>query len=356
MEQYGIIRANKIKYNSISKQLQKHIQRQSNYYNSNLDINISKIKDDVILIYSEDYKKSINQILQKYNITKPLRKNAVGMIDGVLTASPDFFVGKSREEIINFFKNGLEEIKKEFGSEVFSCAIHFDEKTPHMHWCASCLVFDEKNDTYKWSAKDLMGNKKQYIERQDRFYENFFKRYGLNRGKSVKETHRKHIEASRYKAEKARGDYIESIKNTNNQKAITQDLMIEDSELQSKINNAKNTYDEIILESEKALNDFEETLNEIDLANTRKDKIIKKIKSLEELYDNLKNYLIQLANNSPLFDRLLENAILSGGFDDIEELTQTKKESDEAKNILDYMNESYNKYQTKLEYEDELEL
>ena len=97
------MRTNKIKLNSVTRRFQKHIQRQANYYHSNPDIDVSRQYEDVALVFSEDFKKSIFKELENYNITKQPRKNAVGLIDGVITASPYFFEGKDKDSIVEFF-------------------------------------------------------------------------------------------------------------------------------------------------------------------------------------------------------------------------------------------------------------
>ncbi|MCM1125310.1 MAG: plasmid recombination protein [Lachnospiraceae bacterium] len=122
---YGILRANKIKLTSVTKRFQKHIQRQSNYYHSNPDIDISKQNEDVILIFSEDFRKSIFTELENHNITKQPRKNAVGLIDGVITASPAFF---DKNSIVDFVKNALP-------------------------------IFQNPEGNFKLSAKDVMRNR-----------------------------------------------------------------------------------------------------------------------------------------------------------------------------------------------------
>ena len=97
---YGIFRTNKIKSSNVTRQYQKHIQRQANYYYSNPDIDVTKQNEDVVLIFSEDFKKSINEELKNHNITKQPRKNAVGLIAGVITASPCFFQDKTNDWLL----------------------------------------------------------------------------------------------------------------------------------------------------------------------------------------------------------------------------------------------------------------
>lgn len=208
------LRTSKIKFNSVTRRFQKHIQRQANYYHSNPDIDVSRQYKDVALVFSEDLKKSIFKELENYNITKQPRKNAVGLIDGVITASPYFFEGKDKDSIVCFFRKALPIIQREYGP-VISAVVHFDEKTPHLHFCTVPILKNAEGN-YKLSAKDVMGNRQEYIAKQDRFFDDYFKNYGLIRGQSAKETSRKHINHNRFKAQKAREDF----KSANEQKDI----------------------------------------------------------------------------------------------------------------------------------------
>ena len=99
--EYGILRINKVKLNGISKAFQQHHQRETRFYKSNPDIDISKIGEDVSLIHSDNFKRDIQMLLASYQITKTPRKDAIGLIDGVITASPKFFEDKSKQEILN---------------------------------------------------------------------------------------------------------------------------------------------------------------------------------------------------------------------------------------------------------------
>lgn len=151
---YGILRASKIKLSSVTKRFQKHIQRQSNYYHSNPDIDISKQGEEVVLIFSEDFKKVFMRNLEKHNTTKALRRNSVGLIDGIITASSGFFDKREKNSIMDFFKESIPIIKREYGP-VISAVIHFDEKIPHLHFC-SVPILKNSEGNYKLSAKETM--------------------------------------------------------------------------------------------------------------------------------------------------------------------------------------------------------
>lgn len=292
---YGILRANKIKLNSVTKRFQKHIQRQANYYHSNPDIDVSKQSEDVILLFSEDFKSSVYEQLKKHNITKEPRKNAVGLIDGVISASPCFFTNKDRNNIVEFFRQALPIIQREYGP-IISAVIHFDEKTPHLHFCTVPIIKNIEGN-YKLSAKDVMGNRQEYIAKQDRFFDEYFKNYGLIRGQSVKETSRKHINHNRFKAQKAKEEFA--------------------------------------------------------LTNTQKDSLEGQIKTLEEVYQVLQDELLEMADNSELYKGLLKQSIFEGNYDNIREFKQKIMDSEEAAQIWEYMQEFYSESIEPNQYEDE---
>lgn len=292
---YGILRTNKIKLTSVTKRFQKHIQRQANYYHSNPDIDISKQNEDVVLIFSEDFKESIFEELNNHNITKQPRKNAVGLIDGVITASPCFFTNKDKDNIVDFFRQALPIIEREYGPTI-SAVIHFDEKTPHLHFC-TVPILQNSEGTYKLSAKDVMGNRQEYIAKQDRFFDEYFKGYGLVRGQSVQETSRKHIDHNRFKAQKAKEEF-----------------------------------------------------NSI---SAQKDSLEGKIKTLEEVYQVIQDELLDMANSSELYEELLKKSIFKGEYKNVEEFQQRIMNAEEAAQIWEYMQEFYSESVEPYQYIDD---
>lgn len=318
--EYGILRVNKVKLNGISKAFQQHHQREVRFYKSNPDIDISKIDEDVSLIHSDNFKKDIQMQLAMYNIVKTPRKDAIGLIDGVITTSPKFFEGKSKQAIIDFFKKAIPLIRDEFGP-IISMTIHFDEKSPHAHFACVPIIGND-DDGYTLSAKKVLGNQQDYIKRQDRFHREFFSKYGLARGDSKQDTNREHIEQNRYKANQAKQSLLKAQKDTQTQKAIAQDLMIETSEAYEQLHNLH---------------------NEIDRTKSKKRELEAQIGDLKGIQNQLQQQLVNMANRSNLYGDLLEEQILSGNYA-YEDTLQQINEAKEARELLDYMKNSYQEY------------
>ena len=112
------------------------------------------------------------------------------MVEALVTASPEFFKGKSRSEFKAYFEYALEFLKGKQDSRTFiSAVVHMDEKTPHLHLCFVPLTSDGR-----LSAKEIIGNKKKLIKWQGDFWEHMVKRYpDLERGESASQTGREHI-------------------------------------------------------------------------------------------------------------------------------------------------------------------
>ena len=112
------------------------------------------------------------------------------MVEALITATPEFFKGKKRAEIREFFNEALEFIKQNQAPEtIISAVVHLDEKSPHMHLCFVPLTEDKR-----LCAKEILGNKKKLTQWQDKYWEHMVKKYpDLERGESASETGRDHI-------------------------------------------------------------------------------------------------------------------------------------------------------------------
>jgi len=176
--------------------LEGHHERKKEKYKSNPDIDTARSKYNFHLITPQmSYKKEIDTRITE--ATCRTRKDSVRFIDTIITASPEFFKGKSYEEMKKFFIHGLDFIKANIVPEnIFSAVIHLDEKTPHMHLCFVPLTEDKR-----LCAKEILGNSTKMVEWQDKFYEHMVKFYPkLERGESARDTHRKHIPTSIFKS------------------------------------------------------------------------------------------------------------------------------------------------------------
>ena len=186
--QYAILRFAKYKGPEISG-IEAHNERTKEKYASNPDIDPTRTHLNFHLIKPERrYRaESEKQIAEAGCRT---RSDSVRVVEALITATPEFFKGKKRAEIKEFFNEALEFIKQNQAPEtIISAVVHMDEKTPHMHLCFVPLTEDKR-----LCAKEILGNKKKLTQWQDKYWEHMVKKYpDLERGESASETGRDHI-------------------------------------------------------------------------------------------------------------------------------------------------------------------
>ena len=186
--QYAILRFAKYKGPEISG-IEAHNERTKEKYASNPDVDTSRSHLNFHLIKPErKYRaESERQIAEAGCRT---RSDSVRVVEALITATPEFFKGKKRAEIKEFFNEALEFIKQNQALEtIISAVVHLDEKSPHMHLCFVPLTEDKR-----LCAKEILGNKKKLTQWQDKYWEHMVKKYpDLERGESASETGRDHI-------------------------------------------------------------------------------------------------------------------------------------------------------------------
>ncbi len=154
---------------------------------------------NMYLVKSENWNKAVTAALKKAEIQE--RKNSVVVLDGFYGASPDWFIGKSLDEIVDYFQACLAFHEKNYG-KVINAVIHFDEKTPHLTVQSIPLIESEGGRT-RLSAKEIMGSRTDYRRRQDEFFEQVGKPRGMERGEvhDPAET-REHLSVQEFKRKK----------------------------------------------------------------------------------------------------------------------------------------------------------
>ena len=186
--QFAILRFAKYKGPEIS-HIESHNERTKEKYASNPDIDPTRTHLNFHLIKPErKYRaESERQIAEAGCRT---RSDSVRVVEALITATPEFFKGKKRAEIKEFFNVALEFIKQNQAPEtIISAVVHLDEKNPHMHLCFVPLTEDKR-----LCAKEILGNKKKLTQWQDKYWEHMVKKYpDLERGESASETGRDHI-------------------------------------------------------------------------------------------------------------------------------------------------------------------
>ncbi len=148
------------------------------------DIDWSRTGENVYLNKTDNWNAEITRQIKDAGV-KP-RKNSIVLLDGIYTASPEWFENKTREEIEEYFKACLYFHLKYYcqgdASRCINAVIHYDETTPHLHVASIPIAVDSK---YHLSADMIMGNRNAYRKRQDAFYEEVTKSRGMERGELV---------------------------------------------------------------------------------------------------------------------------------------------------------------------------
>ena len=192
---YCIMRFEKRKANNITG-MQIHNDRATeNHSNEDINKELSHLNYD--LIECPSYKKKINEELEKrYKVNKSLRKDATLGVEVIFTSDKEFFNKLTPEQERLYFEKSLEFLKEFAGEKnVISATVHKDETTPHLH-----AVFMPLTDDGRLNYKDFINTKYDLINLQDRYHEKMREYFPeLERGKSSKETKKKHLSIEQFK-------------------------------------------------------------------------------------------------------------------------------------------------------------
>lgn len=199
-KQYAILRVQKCKGAEIGA-MQYHNDREPGKH-TNPDIDQSRTRLNREMCPHADYEGEVQaRIDAGYKGTRKVRKDAVRLVEGIVTASPEFFEGASAEEVRDFFEDALGFCREEFGeSNLVHFTVHMDEETPHAHFGFVPL----KDGKLSW--KGFFPDKAALGAMQDRFYGRVGALYGLSRGEKRLEGQpaRRHKSVAEYKAESRR--------------------------------------------------------------------------------------------------------------------------------------------------------
>ena len=186
--QFAILRFAKYKGPEISN-IEAHNERTKEKYASNPDVDTSRSHLNFHLITPEQkYRAEAERQIKDAGCRT--RSDSVRVVEALVTATPEFFKGKKKDEIKAYFQEALDFIKQNQNPEtIISAVVHMDEKTPHMH-----LSFVPLTEDGRLCAKEIVGNKKKLTQWQDRFWEHMVNKYpNLERGESASKTGRNHI-------------------------------------------------------------------------------------------------------------------------------------------------------------------
>lgn len=199
---YCIMRLEKRKANNITG-MQIHNDRATeNHANEDIKKELSYLNYD--LIECPSYKKKINEELERrYKVNKSLRKDANLCVEVIFTSDKEFFDKLTPEQERLYFEKSLEFLKEFAGEKnIISATVHKDETTPHLH-----AVFMPLTDDGRLNYKDFINTKYDLINLQDKYHEKMREYFPeLERGKSSKETKKKHLSVEDFKLKQLEKD------------------------------------------------------------------------------------------------------------------------------------------------------
>jgi Plasmid recombination enzyme len=182
----------------------RHNERIGRHSNSDIDPTRTHMNYHVAeQLVGRSYAKSVDAIIErereKYGIQKAYRKDAVKMVEVVVTSDTEFFNRIGEAETKRFFEKAHEFLADRFGAH--SCVagtVHLDETTPHMHW--SFVPIRDGQLT----AKTLLGDREVMREFQDRFHAFMLEQgFQLERGEKRELTQAKHQKTAKFKSMQA---------------------------------------------------------------------------------------------------------------------------------------------------------
>lgn len=133
----------------------------------------------------------------------------------LMTATPQFFEGKSREEIQRWAESSLDFVTDQIGigkENILHAVVHMDEKTPHLHVVAVPLVekYDgrKKQDVLAISRKYFIKTREDMAEVQTK-YVGHLKADGFDLERGLEKSGAKHLDVARYKIQETQKDLKE---------------------------------------------------------------------------------------------------------------------------------------------------
>ena len=195
---YGIIRVQKVKAAAVGS-MQYHNDRVPGEH-SNEDIDPTRTPENKEFVKHGSYRAEVAERIERNRTSgRKVRKDAVVLCEGIATASPEFFEGKSRDEIMAYFEDVYEFVKAEAGEEnLIHFTVHMDETTPHAHFGFPPI----KDGALSW--KKFFDGKYALRAFQDRHWEQVGRKWGLERGEKSEDTGRTHKTTQQMKRDAAR--------------------------------------------------------------------------------------------------------------------------------------------------------
>ena len=187
-------------------------------------------------IQHDEQMKTTRKSRQKSFLDKVNEDKADVACEFLMSASPEYFKGKSHDEVREWAQTSLDFITKKIGIEeknILHAVVHMDEKTPHLHVVAVPLV--EKYDGRR--KKDVLAiSRKHFIKNRDEMaqvqtdYVDHLKENGIDLERGQEKSGVKHLDVARYKLRETQKDLKEIEMNLGEKE---QDLQEKNEQLES---------------------------------------------------------------------------------------------------------------------------
>ncbi|PEW69381.1 hypothetical protein CN448_12835 [Bacillus cereus] len=134
---------------------------------SNLDIDNER--SDLNYDLCEKEGDTLSRMNQRLSEVHALKRNDLKVCADWVVTLPENLKGISEKEQREFFEKTYEFLANRYGGEknVLSANVHMDETTPHMHFAFMPVVWDEKKQREKVSAKEVLTRKELKTFHQD---------------------------------------------------------------------------------------------------------------------------------------------------------------------------------------------
>ncbi|MBG0970665.1 MobV family relaxase [Bacillus sp. SRB3LM] len=134
---------------------------------SNLDIDNER--SDLNYDLYEKEGDTLSRMNQRLSEVHALKRNDLKVCADWIVTLPENLKGISENEQREFFEKTYEFLVNRYGGEknVLSANVHMDETTPHMHFAFMPVVWDEKKQREKVSAKEVLTRKELKTFHQD---------------------------------------------------------------------------------------------------------------------------------------------------------------------------------------------
>ena len=131
------------------------------------------------------------------------RSDSVLMMEFVVSASPDFFLGKTPDKVKEWAKEQTDFFSQKFGEQLKMGVLHLDERTPHIHFLVSTEMKSVKKYRNQagaffkeaWSLNAKRYDRKFLIDLHTE-HASHNKKFGLKRG--VRGSMRKHTDLKEF--------------------------------------------------------------------------------------------------------------------------------------------------------------